>query len=237
MAQQRKKLRGGSDYESDLPEADVERGKQDHGRQNTGVEVRAGTGQLERATSDSEVLSAGSDGLVVMSPEEPTVMSVGNVGPTRLIEEMSEQEDGLTSNTHFQTVTDAKTSSGVFANRNIWMEQSLAGWAKIIAMIATLVFGCLLFLWAMRTPSADELYMEALAGNTTSIPVFLQMYPDDPRVTEVEDLQMSVKLRGVLKRLSAQNSLGITKLLPSEESFMLAMEGTRVRAHASCGAT
>jgi serine/threonine-protein kinase len=226
---------GGSDYESDLPEAGVERGKQDHVRQNTGVEVRAGTGQLERPASDSEVLSAGSDGIVVMSPEEPTVMSVGNVGPTRLIEEMFDEDDELTSNTHFQTVTDARTSSGVFANRNIWTEQSLVGWAKIIAMVATLVAGCLLFLWAMRTPSADELYMEALAGNTTSIQVFLQMYPNDPRITEVEDLQISVKLRGVLKRLSAQGRLGITKLLPSEESFILAMDGRELEPTQAAG--
>ncbi|MGI9468075.1 MAG: serine/threonine protein kinase [Rubripirellula sp.] len=199
--------------------------KREGNTHGTGIEARAGTGLDAALNSGSEIESAGSDEMIIVSPEEPTVMSVGNVGPTRLAESMAGDDDELTSNTHFQTVNDAKSESGVFANRNAWTDQSLLGWGKVVAMAAVLAFGCGLFFWAMQTPSPDDLYIDALGGNTTAMQAFLQLYPEDPRYTEVKDLQMGSKLRGVLKRLNAQNKLGITDLSPSEESFVNVMDG------------
>lgn len=192
-------------------------------RQGTGVEVRAGTGLGGPATAEDEVQSAGSDDLILVSPEEPTVMSVGNVGPTRLIEGQDDEQP--TSNTHFQTVTDAQASSGVFAERNEQGERAWVGWIKVVVMSTFLIFGVVLLLWAMKPPSANALYIEALAGNTGSIQAFLQLYPEDPRHTEVQDLQVGFRLRGVLKRLGTQNKLGITELTASEESFVNMMKG------------
>ncbi len=192
-------------------------------RQGTGIDVRAGTGLGGPATAADDIKSVESDDLIVVSPEEPTVMSVGNVGPTRLIEDKDTEDP--TSNTHFQTVTDAQSSSGVFAERNGQSERTWVGWVKVVAMSTLLISGVLLFLWAMQPPSANALYIEALAGNTGSIQAFLQLYPEDPRRTEVEDLQVGFKLRGVLKRLGTQNKLGITELTASEESFINMMQG------------
>ncbi|MGB1815662.1 MAG: serine/threonine protein kinase, partial [Rubripirellula sp.] len=72
----------------------------------TGVDVRAGTSVPAGTASPSEFQSSGSDDLIIVSPEEPTVMSVGNVGPTRLIEELAAEDNEPVSNTHFQTVND-----------------------------------------------------------------------------------------------------------------------------------
>ena len=190
----------------------------------TGVDVSAGTSARAGTASPSEFQSSGSDDLIIVSPEEPTVMSVGNVGPTRLIEELAAEANEPVSNTHFQTVNDAKADSSVFASGQVWAEQSFLGWGKIVGMASILVLGGVLFLWAMQTPSPDELYIDALSGNSTAMQAFLQLYPDDPRHTEVEDLQMGIKLRGVLKRLNAQSKLGITDLSPSEESFVRSMQ-------------
>lgn len=201
----------------------------------TGIDVHAGTGRDATPTSGSEIRSAGSDDMVIMSPEEPTVMSVGNVGPTRLLEGLAGDDDQPTSATHFQTVNDAKSASSVLANRNAWTEQSLVGLGTIIAMAAVLVFGCVLFFWAMQTPSPDELYIDALSGNTTAIQAFLRLYPNDRRYTEVEDLQMWNKLRGVLNRLNTQSKLGITDLSPSEESFIAVMEGRQLNPTQAAG--
>ncbi|MGI9442388.1 MAG: serine/threonine protein kinase [Rubripirellula sp.] len=204
-------------------------------RDGTGIEVRAGTGIGGTPTSGSEIQSAGSDDMIIVSPEEPTVMSVGNVGPTRLIEGMADDDEEPTSNTHFQTVKDAQSESDVFANRHPWTDQNLVGLGKIIAMAAVLVFGCILFFWAMQTPSPDELYLDALSGNTTAMQAFLQLYPNDRRYIEVEDLQMGTKLRGMLKRLNAQEKLGITDLSPSEESFVSVMEGRELNPIQAAG--
>jgi len=204
-------------------------------RDGTGIDVHAGTGRDATPTSGSEIRSAGSDDMVIMSPEEPTVMSVGNVGPTRLLEGLAGDDDQPTSATHFQTVNDAKSASSVLANRNAWTEQSLVGLGTIIAMAAVLVFGCVLFFWAMQTPSPDELYIDALSGNTTAIQAFLRLYPNDRRYTEVEDLQMWNKLRGVLNRLNTQSKLGITDLSPSEESFIAVMEGRQLNPTQAAG--
>ncbi len=193
--------------------------------EGTGIEVCAGAGVGETPTSGGEIQSAGSEDMIIVSPEEPTVMSVGNVGPTRLVEGMADNSEELTSNTHFQTVNDVTSESGVFAKRHPWTDQNLVGLGKIIAMAAVLVLGCILFFWAMQTPSPDELYIDALSGNTTAMQAFLQLYPNDRRCTEVEDLHMGTKLRGVLKRLNTQARLGITDLSPSEESFVRVMEG------------
>jgi len=204
-------------------------------RDGTGIDVHAGTGRDATPTSGSEIRSAGSDDMVIVSPEEPTVMSVGNVGPTRLLEGLAGDDDQPTSATHFQTVNDAKSASSVLANRNAWTEQSLVGLGTIIAMAAVLVFGCVLFFWAMQTPSPDELYIDALSGNTTAIQAFLRLYPNDRRYTEVEDLQMWNKLRGVLNRLNTQSKLGITDLSPSEESFIAVMEGRQLNPTQAAG--
>ena len=199
----------------------------------TGIDVRAGTGVRAGTASPSEFQSSGSDDLIVVSPEEPTVMSVGNVGPTRLIEELAAEDNEPVSNTHFQTVNDAKADSSVFANRQVWTEQSFLGWGKIVGMASILVLGGVLFLWAMQTPSPDELYIDALSGNSTAMQAFLQLYPDDPRHTEVEDLQMGIKLRGVLKRLSAQSKF--TDLSPSEESFVRSMQDRELNPTQAAG--
>lgn len=192
---------------------------------DTGIAVGDGTGPDGSPTPGRELNSDGSDDLIIVSPEEPTVMSVGNVGPTRLIEEAKGGDDELAANTHFQAVNEPKAESSVFANRHAWKDQNLVGWAKLIAMTTCLILGAVLFFWAMQTPSPNELYIDALSGNTTAMQAFLQLYPDDARFTEVKDLQMAVKLRGVLKRLNAQNKLGITVLSPSEESFVSVMQG------------
>lgn len=187
------------------------------------VDVR--TGAFKPRASENEIQSAGSDDLIIMSPEEPTVLSIGNVGPTRLIEGMEGDDDGLAAKTHFQTVHDPKSVLGVQGNRTASTDQGLAGWGKIVVMTSCLIFGGGLFFWAMQTPSPDTLYLDALSGNTTAMQAFLQLYPDDPRSIEVQDLKIGIKLRGVLKRLKAQSKLGITELSPSEQSFVSVMEG------------
>lgn len=185
--------------------------------------VRKETGYDAPATSDGKTNSSGSDDLVLVSPEEPTVMSVGNVGPTRLIESLDEDAEATSHKTHFQTVPDSRSNPGVFSDSDAGGDNRWILWCKVLGMISVLVFGVVLFLWAMRVPSADELYMDALTGNTGAIQAFLQLYPNDPRYTEVEDLQVSNKLQGVLNRLKTQSQFGITELSPSEESFMNVM--------------
>ena len=187
------------------------------------------------ATSDDGSLASPSDDLIIMSPEEPTVMSVGNVGPTRLIEGQEQVQEELISNTHFQTVTDSHSNSGVFAERETESDRTWIRLAKIIAMGATLIFGLALFFWAMRVPSPDDLYLRAISGDTAAIQAFLQLYPEDARLTEVEDLQFSVRLRGILKRMNAQSKLGITDLTPDEESFLKVMQDRELNPTQAAG--
>ena len=173
-------------------------------RDGTGIEVRAGTGLGETRTSGSEIQSAGSDDMIIVSPEEPTVMSVGNVGPTRLVEGMADDDEELTSNTHFQTVNDAQSESGVLPTairgltRTWWAWERSLPWRLFLFSVAFCSSGPCKRRHPMNSISPP------LSGNTTAMQAFLQLYPNDRRYTEVEDLQMGTKLRGMLKRLNAQ---------------------------------
>ena len=204
-------------------------------RQDTGSDVRALTSSTAAPRQGEELHSAGSDDLVIVSPEEPTVLSVGHLGPTRLVESIANDEHEDTSKTHFQTVTDAHSEPGGVASGQTLADRSFVGWAKIVCMAAVLFCGCVLFVWAMQTPSPDALYLDSLTGDTTAMQAFLQLYPNDPRCTEVEDLQIGRKLRGVLNRLNAQVKLGITELSPSEESFLSVMEGRELNPTQAAG--
>ena len=178
------------------------------------------------AEGKSQLLS---DGLVVVSPEEPTVASVGGVGPTRLLEGYTEDEaedeaEDEETNTHFQTVTDSYTRTGVFSDEPNEAEVSWVKWGKTFLMAAFLVGAIVLFALSMRSPGADELFAKSMNGDSAAMQEFLNYHLDDPRYTEVQDLKVGTKLRGTLNRLQAQSKLGITALQPFEEGFSNAME-------------
>ena len=86
-----------------------------------------------------------------------------------------------------------------------------------------------------ESPSPDDLYLRAISGDTAAIQAFLQLYPEDSRLTEVEDLQFGVRLRGILKRLNAQSKLGITDLTPDEESFLKVMQDRELNPTQAAG--
>ena len=183
-------------------------------------------------SSNSETAAEGksqllSDGLVVVSPEEPTVVSVGGVGPTRSLEEYAEDEaedEAEEANTHFQTVTDSYTRTGVFSEEPNEAEGEWVKRGKTFLMAAFLVGAIVLFALSMRSPDADELFAKSMNGDSAAMHEFLNYHFDDPRYTEVQDLKIGTKLRGTLNRLQAQSKLGITALQPFEEGFSNAME-------------
>jgi len=194
--------------------------------------IATGNEQLGPATQGLDMTAAEgtpqalSDDLVVVSPEEPTIVSVGAVGPTRLLddESLADSEDEI-SHTHFQTVTDSHTRSGVFTDHDKPTEASWLAWIKTGVMAVILLAGVGLLIYAMRSPDPDQLFRQALNGDRNAMQVFMKLFPDDPRYTQVEDVQVSSKLQGILKRLQAQSKIGVTALQPFEEGFTNAMQG------------
>ncbi len=127
--------------------------------------------------------------------------------------------------THFQTVSDhalpAYNPFGANDGKSVWSH-----WMGVAAMVGVLLIGAAIIVYAMRPPTADQLYLAATkdedAGARKS---FINRFPEDPRVLEVRDLYMADYAGGVLKRLSAQDKFGLKPLLAAEEGFVAAMQG------------
>ena len=179
-----------------------------------------------QATADEASPKPLSDDLIVVSPEEPTVVSVGGMGPTRFVDgELLAEPEHEESKTHFQTVTESQARSGVFSEQPRQTDPAWVTWGKTSLMAAVLIGGVFLLAFAMRSPDSDVLFNQAMSGDTGAMKAFLKLYPEDPRFTEVQDVQVSNRLRGILKRLQAQSNLAVTALQPFEEGFVNSMEG------------
>ncbi len=162
----------------------------------------------------------------VVDRQVATIVSGGSDSRTRLPDgSVAEDDDPPELKTHFQTVSEAGSSSGLFDEDARSTRGSLTQWIAISGMVVVLMIGCGLFLYAMRPPTADQLYESATTRDSGAMKTFLRRFPDDPRYDEVMDLHMANRLRGVLKRFTTQSKLAITPLTAAEEGFVSAMEG------------
>ncbi|MDB4809943.1 serine/threonine protein kinase [bacterium] len=123
--------------------------------------------------------------------------------------------------THFQIAEEAQRKE-----RKTQLEQTnsrpWAQWISVAGMALVLIFCVSLLINSMRPPSADTLYQQATqADNRSASRVFLKNYPNDPRRTEVQDRLMLAEIESAIKRISAQQKIGIKDLSAAEEAFLL----------------
>lgn len=106
-------------------------------------------------------------------------------------------------------------------------------WASVAAMVAILGGGIYLFVRAVATPTADELFASIEAAeadgdltlNGNQIERFLIHYPQDDRVEQVRQWESQADLERTLKRIAAEarRAGGIERLEPATQSFYKAM--------------
>lgn len=96
-------------------------------------------------------------------------------------------------------------------------------WFGVTVMIGVLAAGGGLFWYATRPPSADQLYGVASSGDRGAMATFLRRFPDDPRWTEIQNLQLDSRLAATVRRLATQTSIGVVTLSAAEESFLAAL--------------
>ena len=113
-------------------------------------------------------------------------------------------------------------------------------WAQklsVAGMIVVLVVGIGVIAYAFQKPTADELWTriaameeaDELAAAKPLMRRFLKLYPDDPRVSEVESLAAAVDAEKAFRRLrtEADRAGGAEYLPPIRQSFLEAMEAAR----------
>lgn len=122
--------------------------------------------------------------------------------------------------------------------RNLELEREEAGpplWLVVPGMLLLLVAAGGVAWWASRPPSADKLYAKIAAAandNATLINAegeisrFLQLYPNDPRSTDLENWTESISLYRAQRKfeLRARNIGGTDPLNPVEELYLDAVK-------------
>lgn len=137
--------------------------------------------------------------------------------------------------THFRTIDEQDRHRS--ARSRQWYEDEVGSrfWHSfaIAAMVVALVLGVVIVLWAMRSPSADQLYAAFVqthqSGNTeaarTLSEQFIRLYPEDSRVGAVADALAALDAHRVEPQLRrAVRDGGIAKLAPDEQAFLYAVE-------------
>lgn len=157
-----------------------------------------------------------------VDPQQATIASHGRTDRTLRPGESIEDEDSEArqTKTHFQTVDESESTSGVFDvetdEKPGWMH-----WLAIAAMLCVLAVGGSLLFHSMQPPTADELYASIMeTEDLGATRTFIRRFPDDPRFDEVKNLNMSKRLSAVLRRFSVQRS----PLETWEAAFVAAME-------------
>lgn len=138
-----------------------------------------------------------------------------------------------TSNTHFQTIDSHRPLETSFGAKPTEDSSAWLQYLSIATMLAILAGGIGLFIWSVRTPSADVLYArileadrdEDVTGAQALIKQFANHYPDDARQESVMELSAAVELEQFVRRLrtKANRAGGTDQLEPSEQAFVDAL--------------
>ncbi|QDT13285.1 serine/threonine protein kinase [Planctomycetes bacterium K23_9] len=147
--------------------------------------------------------------------------------------EMEAERSGVQEprSTHFQTVDQSASESGIFQHQSESSNQ-LTQMLSAFAIVGLLVLGGLLIVYSIKKPTAEELYSEIIAVTETGalsdarpqIDQFLKLYPDDERFSDVSAMDLSLQRDAVIRRLQLQTKLPGRTLAPHEQAFLEAME-------------
>jgi len=182
-------------------------------------------------SNDDEEANAsgrGSSKIRSVNPNDATVALAAGASRTVNPDDSQADVDDLAKSetrTHFQTVSESDRRPGFFQAESSDQGTEWTGRLSIAAMVVVLIVGGGLVLYAMRPPSADQLYEAAIIDEETgAMLAFTKRFPDDPRSSEVLNRYMQKRLAGQLKRLETQKRLGITPLKAFEVAFCAAMD-------------
>lgn len=134
--------------------------------------------------------------------------------------------------THFQTVDKSPSESGVFKHPEPESTSKFMQVLSIGVMCSILLLGALVALYALKKPSADELFDQinatAGSGNLSDarpmIDQFLKLYPDDEHYEDVRSMDLSLSVAAVIKRLQLKSKLPGRTLDAHEQAFVEAMQ-------------
>lgn len=134
--------------------------------------------------------------------------------------------------THFQTVGKSPSESGVFKHPEPESSNKFVQMLSIGVMCSILLLGALVALYALKKPSASELFDQinatAAGGNLSDarpmIDQFLKLYPDDDRYENVRSMDLSLSVAAALKRLQLKSKLPGRTLDAHEQAFVEAMQ-------------
>lgn len=206
------------------PENDLDTSLTDDPRSLTNVADASKSNSKEQQTRVRHPGDPDVNGDSFVAPNHTTAETVGKSARTAL-PDGSVPDDDQKNKTHFQTVDDSHARLGYPSARSGHTGNYGSQAVGIALMVIILLGGAGLFVYAMRPPSANKLYQAAIEGDTGAMQAFLRNFPQDGRATTVRDLQVTARLRGVLRRFRTQQKLDVSPLDPAEESFVRAMEG------------
>ncbi|MFK8115254.1 MAG: serine/threonine-protein kinase [Rubripirellula sp.] len=195
---------------------------------SSATDVTADPGRGPKKTNVSQGAAAGKGASQKqIDPQQATVASFQQDSKTLRPDDATaddNEDDTKNTKSHFQTVNETTDATGVFE------EEASGGpawgqWVMIAGMLAALMIGGVLFVYAMQPPSADALYETAVKNQELgAMSTFMRRFPEDTRHREVLNLYMSSRLASTLKRLSVQRKLDVTPLELWEEGFLSAMQ-------------
>ncbi|MGB7343286.1 MAG: serine/threonine-protein kinase [Pirellulaceae bacterium] len=191
------------------------------------VDHEAGTiKQISASHADATIVARkvdlpGNIGSKISSSRRGTASDVGDESTDPIAER----------STHFQTVDSSPSESGIFQHTSEAASR-LTQVLSAVVIVGLLVLGGLVVAYALRKPSADDLFNQIIATTSTGklsdarpqIDQFLKLYSDDDRGDDVRAMDMSLRRDAVIRRLQLQSKLPSRKLDPHEQAFLEAME-------------
>ncbi len=203
-----------------------EQGSKTQVRKGAGTAGTFGAGESQTPPSPN----AGTVHEEGLSPKDATVIdpAVGDTQKREVSDAELDTDDGRESKTHFQTVDGGPSSSAIFGPATTKSHSGFVRGLSIGLLVAALLVGRVLIARSLQGASPDDLYGKIISIRNASqlsdaraeINRFLKLFPDDDRYQQVADMQTSLELDALVRRLRLQAKLELTPLAVHEKAFL-----------------
>lgn len=177
-------------------------------------------------------------------PNEKTVASETSQGRDSMQDLNPDRPSGIEhmGKTNFKEFEEKDRRQVVFTSSEPYEHHGWAQWIPI-AILGTALIGCIgAIVWMLRAPSANSLYgevAEAIASNDEEVWLsaelaaqrFRELYPDDPRIADVEATLEEIESIKAIRALQRRARRGTAdQLSPIQQAYLECVESQSIDA-------
>lgn len=167
------------------------------------------------------------------APTQSASKAISKAPLTRATQSDEKETGSGTSQTRFTVVEESERQQSSFTHAQVEEDNHLRQWISVGFLVALLLAAIASIFYLTRAPTADQLYNEItqaiesgsedqLSDIEPIIEQFEQLYPNDPRVKELEPVKGEIEQQRTVRRLlrRARSIAGPSELDPIEQAFL-----------------